>query len=109
LLMIRDAFHLHGDERFEGSPPSSDSRKDREYRRARRKGTRRRSAQSGHEGSHRELLPPEKVDKVRRPLPVALREPLQAAAASADPPAKRYHQTELPPIEPTRRDGAGTK
>jgi transposase len=81
-------------------PPSSDSPKDREHRKGKSKGKRQRGAQPGHEGTHRELLPPEKVNKFVDLYPPHCENCWKPLPKVADPAAKRYQQTELPPIEP---------
>ncbi len=83
-------------------PPSSDSPKEREQRRGKKKSKsqRKRGGQPGHEGSHRELLPPEKVTKFVDLFPLECENCWTSLPRVLDPLAKRYQQTELPPIEP---------
>lgn len=81
-------------------PPSSDAPKDREQRKGKSKGKRRRGAQPGHEGSHRELLPAEKVNKFVDLFPEHCENCWNPLPKVPDLSPKRYQQTELPPIEP---------
>jgi transposase len=83
-------------------PPSSDSPRDREQRKGKgkSKGKRKRGAQPGHEGSHRELLPPEKVNKFVDLYPPQCENCWKPLPKVPDPSPKRHQQTELPPIEP---------
>lgn len=81
-------------------PPSSDSPQDREQRKGKSKGKRRRGGQPGHEGSHRELLPPEKVNKFVDLYPSHCENCWEPLPEVPDPAPKRHQHTELPPIEP---------
>jgi len=83
-------------------PPSSDSPGDREQRRGKKKSKsgRKRGGQPGHQGSHRELLPPEKVTKFVDLFPPECENCWTSLPRVPDPFAKRYQQTEMPPIEP---------
>lgn len=83
-------------------PPSSDSPQERQQRRGNKKSKseRKRGGQPGHEGSHRELLPPEKVHKFVDLFPSECENCWTSLPRVPDPFAKRYQQTELPPVEP---------
>lgn len=83
-------------------PPSSDSPQDRRQRKGNKKtkSQRKRGGQPGHEGSHRELLPPEKVTRFVDLFPSECENCWRPLPEVPDPSAKRYQQTELPPIEP---------
>ena len=83
-------------------PPSSDAPKDREQRKGKgkSKGKRKRGAQPGHEGAHRGLLPPEKVNKFVDLYPSHCENCWKPLPAVPDSSPKRYQQTELPPVEP---------
>lgn len=62
---------------------------------------RRRGGQPGHRGHHRELLPPERVDRVADHLPACCRHcraPLPPGAGPHDPPPRRHQVAELPPL-----------
>lgn len=84
-------------------PPSSDSPDERRRRRNRarkEKQRRKRGAQKGHQGAHRELLPPEKVNKFVDLFPAECENCWRPLPKVPDPQAKRYQQTEVPPIRP---------
>lgn len=83
-------------------PPSSDPPGAREQRRGKgkSKGKRRRGAQPGHRGAHRELLPPERVNAFVNLFPSHCESCWKPLPEVTDPLAKRYQVTELPPIEP---------
>ncbi len=82
-------------------PPSSDSPQDRQQRgKKKSKSERKRGGQPGHEGSHRELLPPDKVNKFVDLFPPECENCWAPLPRVPDPMAKRYQQTELPPVEP---------
>jgi len=84
-------------------PPSSDSPDERRRRRnkeKKEKQRRKRGAQQGHQGAHRELLPPEKVNKFVDLFPPECESCWRPLPKVSDPSAKRYQQTEVPPIQP---------
>jgi len=81
-------------------PPSSDPPGARKPSKPKRKSKRKRGGQKGHRGSHRELLPPEQVDKVVDLFPLECENCWATLPAVVDPWAKRYQHTEIPPIEP---------
>lgn len=84
-------------------PPSSDSpdeRRRRKNREKQEKQRRNRGAQKGHQGNHRELLPPEKVNKFVDLFPAECENCWQSLPKTPDRHAKRYQQTEIPPIQP---------
>jgi transposase len=83
-------------------PPSSDSPAARRGRKDKKKsqGQRKRGGQQGHQGAHRELLPPEKVSKFVDLFPSQCENCWATLPQVPDPSAKRYQQTEVPPIEP---------
>jgi len=84
-------------------PPSTDSPEERRRRRNKAKKDkqrRKRGAQPGHEGAHRELLPPDKVTKFVDLFPAECENCWRPLPRVPDPLAKRYQQTEVPPIEP---------
>lgn len=84
-------------------PPSADSpatRANRGKKRKKARGTRRRGGQPKHRGTHRELLPPEKVDDFVHFFPTHCENCCGALPKTPDPNAKRYQMTELPAFEP---------
>jgi transposase len=83
-------------------PPSSDSPDERRKRKdkSKPKGNRKRGGQQGHGGAHRELLPPEKVNKVVDLYPPECESCWKPLPQVPDPAPKRYQQIEVPPIEP---------
>lgn len=84
-------------------PPSSDSPDERRQRRNKAKKDkqrRKRGAQAGHRGAHRELLPVEKVNKFVDLFPTQCESCWKPLPRVLDPLAKRYQQTEVPPIAP---------
>ena len=84
-------------------PPSSDTPDERRKRRNKAKKDkqqRKRGAQSGHQGTHRELLPEGKVNKFVDLFPKECENCWKPLPRVLDPSAKRYQQTEVPPIQP---------
>jgi transposase len=82
-------------------PPSSDPPGNRQQRRAKAKEKRRkRGAQRGHQGSRRQLLPPEQVDKFVDHFPHECENCWKPLPEIPDPHATRYQYTEVPPIRP---------
>jgi transposase len=83
-------------------PPSSDSPEARRRRRRdkKSKARRKRGGQPGHQGAHRELLPPEKVNKFVDLYPSECENCWNPLPQVPDPSPKRYQQTEVPPIQP---------
>jgi transposase len=84
-------------------PPSSDSPDDRRKRRnkdKKAKQQRKRGAQTGHQGTHRELLPESKVNKFVDLFPKECESCWKPLPHVPDPAPKRHQQTEVPPIEP---------
>jgi transposase len=81
-------------------PPSSDSPVDRKQRNKKQKSKRQRGAQQGHEGAQRELVPPDKVSKFVDLYPPQCENCWKPLPKVPDTSAKRYQQTEIPPIEP---------
>jgi transposase len=84
-------------------PPSSDTPDERRQRRNKAKKDkqqRKRGAQAGHQGTHRELLPAEKVNKFVDLFPTECESCWKPLPRVPDPSAKRHQQTEVPPIEP---------
>ena len=84
-------------------PPSSDSPEERRKRRNKNKAKRKdrkRGAQKGHAGAHRELLPPEKVNKFVDLYPSECENCWNALPRIPDASAIRHQHTEAPPIEP---------
>lgn len=84
-------------------PPSTDSPDDRRKRKNQEKKARqmrKRGGQPGHQGVSRELLPPEKVSKFVDLFPSECENCWKPLPAIPDAAAKRYQQTEVPPIEP---------
>jgi transposase len=87
-----------------GKPPSTDSPKDREKRRRTQRKLknnvkRKRGAQKGHDGHHRALVPPERVDHIVDCHPDACecgREPKTAVEVNVE----RHQVVEIPPITP---------
>jgi transposase len=84
-------------------PPSSDSPEERRRRKNKAKKERqqrKRGAQQGHAGAHRELLPPDKVQKFIDLFPPECENCWKPLPRVPDPSATRYQQTEVPPIVP---------
>lgn len=84
-------------------PPSSDKPDERRKRRnkaKKEKQQRKRGAQHGHQGAHRELVPPEKVNKFVDLFPTECENCWSPLPREPDPSATRYQQIEIPPIEP---------
>lgn len=78
------------------NPPSSDPPSAK--RAKRKKKGRRRGGQKGHRGSHRELLPPERVDEVVDLFPPECESCWKSLPRVPDDRAKRYQLTELKPL-----------
>jgi transposase len=84
-------------------PPSSDSPEERRRRRnkaKKEKQQRKQGGQQGHSGTHRELVPPEKVTKFVDLFPVECESCWRPLPRVPDTSAMRHQQTELPPIAP---------
>jgi transposase len=84
-------------------PPSSDSPDERKRRRNKAKKDkqrRKRGGQEGHRGANRELVPAEKVNKFVDLFPTECENCWKPLPRVPDASAKRYQQTEVPPIEP---------
>lgn len=84
-------------------PPSSDSPEERRRRRNKAKKDkqgRKRGGQKGHSGTHRELVPPDKVSKFVDLFPGECENCWKPLPRVPDPAATRHQQTEVPPIQP---------
>lgn len=84
-------------------PPSSDTPEERRKRRNKNKAKKRerkRGAQKGHSGAHRELLPPEKVNKFVDVFPAECENCWHPLPQVPDPSPIRHQQTEVPPVDP---------
>jgi transposase len=83
-------------------PPSSDAPDERRKRNEKKKSKsgRKRGGQRGHEGTNRDLLPPEKVNEFIDLFPGECENCWKPLPQVPDASAKRYQQTEVPPIEP---------
>ena len=84
-------------------PPSTDTPEERRKRKNREKKARqerKRGGQPGHQGTSRELLPPEKVSKFVDLFPAECENCWKSLPAVPDASPKRYQQTEVPPIDP---------
>ena len=84
-------------------PPSSDSpdeRRKRNERKWKSSSKKKRGAQRGHKGAHRELLPPDKVNKFVDLFPAECENCWRPLPRVPDPSPKRHQQTEVPPVEP---------
>lgn len=82
-------------------PPSSDGPGRRPGRKkGNGKSKHRHGGQKGHRGSRRELLPPEQVDEFVPLFASACENCWKPLPKIADPNAKRYQVTELPPFRP---------
>ena len=84
-------------------PPSSDTPDERRKRRNKEKKAkqqRKRGAQPGHQGTHRELVPESKVNKFVDLFPKECENCWKPLPHVPDPAPKRHQQTEVPPIEP---------
>ena len=83
-------------------PPSSDrpgSRAPRESKKARNR-RRKRGGQPGHRGTHRALLPTDKVDRVLDHYPEQCESCWNSLPHTPDADPQRYQVTELPPVKP---------
>ena len=82
-----------------GKPPSTDTPKEREARQKRKRSSqRKKGAQKGHKGHHRQLLPPEQVDRILDCYP-------EGCGCGEEPPPDsvkvvRHQVFEIPPITP---------
>ncbi len=84
-------------------PPSSDSPEERRRRRNKAKKDkqkRKQGGQQGHAGAHRDLLPPDKVNKFVDLFPAECESCWKPLPRVPDPSASRHQQTEVPPIQP---------
>jgi transposase len=84
-------------------PPSSDTPEERRKRKNREKKARqdrKRGGQPGHRGASRELIPPDKVSKFVDLFPPECENCWKPLPQVPDASAKRYQQTEVPPIVP---------
>lgn len=84
-------------------PPSSDTPDERRKRRNKDKANRKkrkRGAQEGHAGSHRTLVPEDKVNKFVDLFPPECESCWRPLPQVPDSSPKRYQQTEIPPIHP---------
>lgn len=82
-------------------PPSSDLPGSRPAPPKGQPGSRRPGGQPGHPGHHRELLPPEQVDRIVTLVPAFCRgcgTGLSALAGPGDPAVERQQVAELPPV-----------
>jgi transposase len=67
-------------------------------------GKRKRGGQPGHGGCHRVLLPPERVDEFVDLYPSHCEGCARELPEVADPCAKRFQQTEMPPVRPHTKE-----
>ncbi len=67
-------------------------------------GKRKRGGQPGHGGSHRVLLAPERVDEFVDLYPSHCEGCARELPQVADPCAKRFQQTEMPPVRPHTKE-----
>ena len=87
-------------------PPSSDppgrtaSSTDSERGKEKRKSKRKRGGQRGHRGAHRALLPEDQIDQLVHLFPEQCENCFASLPEVADPRAKRYQVTEVPPLTP---------
>lgn len=84
-------------------PPSTDTPDERRKRRNKDKAKRKeskRGAQKGHVGSHRQLVPEDKVSRFVDLFPPECENCWKLLPRVPDPSATRYQQTEIPPFEP---------
>jgi transposase len=82
-------------------PPSSDPPGSRGGSKSKlTKGKRRRGGQVGHRGSHRSLLPADRVDDIIDFFPAQCEHCCERLPKTPDPLARRYQSTELPAFEP---------
>lgn len=84
-------------------PPSTDSPDERRKRRNKTKANnkaRKRGAQKGHAGAHRELLPEEKVSKFVELFPPECESCWELLPKVPDASAQRHQHIEIPPVEP---------
>jgi transposase len=84
-------------------PPSSDRPGSRGADKGKGKktgGKRKRGGQPGHPGSHRDLVPPDQVDKVVDHYPEQCESCWSALPSTPDENPQRHQVTEIPPIKP---------
>lgn len=84
-------------------PPSSDSPHERRKRRNKQKAERKerkRGGQKGHRGSHRALVPEDKVSRFVDLYPTECQNCWRPLPEVPDHSPKRYQQTEIPPLAP---------
>ena len=83
-------------------PPSTDTPDERRKRKNKQKAERKRKrgAQNGHRGSHRELVPEDKVSKFVDLYPPECENCWHPLPEVADAEPQRHQQTKLPPLEP---------
>jgi len=89
-------------------PPSSDppgrtgssTKRKKSKNKRKGKGKRKRGGQPGHKGAHRELLPEEQVDEFTDLFPEKCGNCWASLPEVADPQARRYQITEVPPMRP---------
>jgi transposase len=80
-------------------PPSTDKPGSRPRGKSKKR-KRKRGGQPGHRGSHRELLPPEQVDRVVDYYPELCENCWNNLPRTPDADPQRYQVTELPPVTP---------
>jgi transposase len=87
-------------------PPSSDSPDERKQRSGHKpsSSTRKRGGQPGHGGAQRELLPASEVDAFVDLYPAECENCWEPLPRVPDPSAKRYQQTEMPPVKPHTKE-----
>ncbi len=81
-------------------PPSSDGPGARPGKDKGNKKKRKRGGQPGHRGSHRELLPPDKVDGIEDHFPPECEDCGAGLPKTEDPDPLRIQRTEIPEIRP---------
>lgn len=83
-------------------PPSTDSPADRKKRHGREQGSgdRKQGGQPGHEGSHRELAPSERVNQVINQFPTHCENCSASLPETQHSDPRRFQTAELPPITP---------
>jgi transposase len=85
-------------------PPSTDPPGTRGGQGKGKPGKRKRGGQPGHGGSHRVLLAPERVDEFVDLYPSHCEGCARELPQVADPCAKRFQQTEMPPVRPHTKE-----
>ena len=97
LVKIEEQLNLNSD--TSSKPPSSDKPRRKREKKGKLPSGKKRSAQSGHQGSYRKLKPPDQVSEFRVYKPKTC-EYCGEALAGEDAYPYRWQVTEIPPVRP---------